>query len=157
MHMLRFNIVRCLFLLFYVLKKHIILCAWIQWCNKTTLILAPLPPPPSVVGGGYRISNFLMAKEVNNEVKKKLRHQCPTIKYYEHTKYALNRKLTKKIRTIVMCLSSSRKCRIFFTRNWNAPQAEYRCRCECIANSMVTFLKFLLTYIMKFVKIYSIK
>jgi hypothetical protein len=34
------------------------------------------PPPPSVVGGGYRISNFLMAKEVNKEVKKKLQHQC---------------------------------------------------------------------------------
>jgi hypothetical protein len=29
--------------------------------------------------------------------------------------------------------------------------------CECIVNSMVTFLKFLLTYIMKFIKIYSIK
>ena len=29
--------------------------------------------------------------------------------------------------------------------------------CECIANSMVTCLKFLLTYSMKFVKIYSIK
>jgi hypothetical protein len=27
-HMLRFNIVRCVFLLFYVLKKHIILYAW---------------------------------------------------------------------------------------------------------------------------------
>ena len=43
---------------------------------------------PPVVGGGYRISNFLMAKEVNNEVKKKLQHQCPAIKYYENTKYA---------------------------------------------------------------------
>jgi tRNA U54 and U55 pseudouridine synthase Pus10 len=50
-----------------------------------------------VVGGGYRISNFLMAKEVNKEVKKRLQHQCPTIKYYENTKNALNRKLTKKI------------------------------------------------------------
>ena len=29
--------------------------------------------------------------------------------------------------------------------------------CECIANSMVTFLKFLLTYSMQFVKIYSVK
>jgi hypothetical protein len=34
MHMLRFNIVRCVFLLFYVLKKHIILYV----CNKTTQI-----------------------------------------------------------------------------------------------------------------------
>jgi hypothetical protein len=39
-----------------------------------------------------------MAKEVNKEVKKKLQHQCPIIKYYENTKYALNRKVTKKIR-----------------------------------------------------------
>ena len=81
-----------------------------------------------IVGGGDRISNFLMAKEVNKMVKKKLQHQCPTIKYYENTKYTLNRKVTKKIHTIVMCLSSSRKCRIFFPRNWNAPQTEYRCR-----------------------------
>jgi hypothetical protein len=53
--------------------------------------------PSPVVGGGYRISNFLMVKEVNKEVKKKLQHQCPIIKYYENTKYALNRKVTKTI------------------------------------------------------------
>jgi hypothetical protein len=35
-----------------------------------------------------------------------------TIKYYENTKYTL-RKGINKIRTIVMCLSSSRKCKIF--------------------------------------------
>jgi hypothetical protein len=58
-------------------------------------IKLPKSYPPPVVGGSYRISNFLMAKEVNKEVKKKLRHQCPTIKYYENTKYALNRKVTK--------------------------------------------------------------
>jgi hypothetical protein len=58
-----------------------------------------------VVGGGYRISNFLMAKEVNKEVKKKLQHQCPTIKYYENTKYALNRKVNKKIPQM-SCVSS---------------------------------------------------
>jgi CRISPR/Cas system CMR-associated protein Cmr3 (group 5 of RAMP superfamily) len=63
-----------------------------------------------MVGGGDRISNFLMAEEVNKKLKKKLQHQCPTIKYYENTKCALNGKVTKKIRTIVMCLSSSRKC-----------------------------------------------
>jgi hypothetical protein len=28
------------------------------------------------MGGGYRKSNFLMAKEVNKELKKKLQHQC---------------------------------------------------------------------------------
>jgi hypothetical protein len=43
-----------------------------------------------------------MAKEVNKEVKKQLQHQCPTMKYYENTKYALSRKVTKKIDTIVL-------------------------------------------------------
>jgi hypothetical protein len=46
-----------------------------------------------------------MAKEVNKEVKKKLQHQCPTIKYYENTKYALKRKVTKKIPQM-SCVSS---------------------------------------------------
>jgi hypothetical protein len=110
-----------------------------------------------VVGGGYRISNFLMAKEVNKEVKKKLQHQCPTIKYYENTKYALNRKVKKKIRTIVMCLSSSRKCTIFFPAQLKCAANGISVQNVTIANSMVTFLKFLLAYSMKFVKIYSIK
>ena len=35
-----------------------------------------------------------------------------TIKYYENTKYTL-KKGKKKFRTIVMCLCSSRKCKIF--------------------------------------------
>ena len=83
-----------------------------------------------VVGGGYRISNFLMAKEVNKEVKKKLQHQCPTIKYYENAKYALNRKVTKKIRTIVLHVNVGKK----FQRKRNIGA-----ECECIANSMVTF------------------
>jgi hypothetical protein len=48
-----------------------------------------------------------MAKEVNKEVKKKLQHQCPTMKYYENTKYALNRKETKKIDTIVFHVSNT--------------------------------------------------
>jgi hypothetical protein len=61
--------------------------------------------PSPVVGGVYRISNFLMVKEVNKEVKKKLQHQCPTIKYYENTKYALNRKVNKKIPQM-SCVSS---------------------------------------------------
>jgi hypothetical protein len=51
--------------------------------------------PSPVVGGGYRISNFLMAKEVI--VKKKLQDQCPTIKYYENTKYALNRNVRRNL------------------------------------------------------------
>ena len=80
-----------------------------------------------------------------------------TIKYYENTKYALNRKLTKKIHTIVMCLSSSRKCRIFFRAIEMRRKRNIGAECDCIANSMVTFFKFLLTYSMKFDQIYSIK
>ena len=57
-----------------------------------------------------------------------------------------------------MCLSSSRKCKIFFAQFSEMHRkrnigAEY----ECIAKSMVTFFKFHLTYSMKFIKIYSIK
>jgi hypothetical protein len=50
-------------------KTLIILYVWIQWCNKTTQIL--LTPPP-LVGRGYRLSHFWLAKEVSIEVKKKL-------------------------------------------------------------------------------------
>jgi hypothetical protein len=45
----------------------------------------------------YILTNFRLY-----EVKKKLQHQCPTMKYYENTKYALNRKVSKKIDTIVL-------------------------------------------------------
>jgi hypothetical protein len=45
-YILRFNKERCVFLLFYVLMKHIILYVWIQWCNKDTQILLTPPPPP---------------------------------------------------------------------------------------------------------------
>jgi hypothetical protein len=51
-----------------------------EYSNAINLPKSYLPLPP-VVGGGYRICNFLMAKEVTKEVKKKLQHQCPTIKY----------------------------------------------------------------------------
>jgi hypothetical protein len=36
----------------------------------------PLPPPSTVVGRDYRLSNFWLAKEVNKELKKELLHQC---------------------------------------------------------------------------------
>ena len=85
-------------------------------CEYSDAIKLPKCYPSPMVGGGYRISNFLMAKEVNKEVKKKLQHQCPTIKYYENTKCALNRKVTKKIPQLSR-VKSSRKCRIFFPYN----------------------------------------
>ena len=105
MYMLRFDIVRCVFLLFYVLMKHIILYVWIQWCNKTTQIL--LTPRG---GQGLQIKSFLTGKRGKKEVAATV--LIKTIKYYENTKYTL-KKGKKKIRTIVMCLNSSRKCKIF--------------------------------------------
>ena len=63
--------------------------------------------PPPLVGRGYRLSHFWLAKEVHIEVKKKEVAAIvliKTIKYYENT---------KKIHPIVMCLSSSLKCQIF--------------------------------------------
>ena len=87
-YMLRFIIVRCVFLLFYVLMKHIILYVWIQWCNKTTqdLLTLPLPLPP-LVGRGYRLSHFWLAKEVNIEVKKE---KCVTYMYQNKKTIILN-------------------------------------------------------------------
>jgi hypothetical protein len=54
----------------------------IYMCEYSDAIKLPKCYPSPMVGGGYRISNFLMAKEINKEVKKKLQHQCLTIKYY---------------------------------------------------------------------------
>ena len=47
-----------------------------------------------VVGGGYRISNFLIEKELKKRGKKEVAASVliKTIRYYENTKYALNRK-----------------------------------------------------------------
>jgi hypothetical protein len=56
----------------------------------------------------FKKCDHRMAKEVNKEVKKKLQHQCPAIKYYENTKYALNKGNPKK---------SAQLSWIFFPRN----------------------------------------
>ena len=149
MHMLRFNIVRCVFLLFYVLMKHIILYVWIQWCNKTTQILRTLRG-----GQGLQIKSFLTGKRGKKEVAATV--LIKTIKYYENTKYTL-KKGKQKIVTIVMCLSSSRKCKFFFYAIEMHCKRNINAECECIAKSMVTFLKFPLTCSMKFIKTYSIK
>jgi hypothetical protein len=89
MYMLRFNIVRCVFLLFYVLMKHIILYVWIQWCNKTTQIL--LPPPPSCGGQGLQIKSFLSGKRGRGKKEVAATVLIKTIKYYESTKYTLKK------------------------------------------------------------------
>ena len=77
MYMLRFDIVRCVVLLFYVLMKHIILYV-VNIVMQIKLPLpvppSPPPPPPIVVGRDYRLSNFWLAKEVNKELKKKFLH-----------------------------------------------------------------------------------
>jgi hypothetical protein len=40
------------------------------------VIKLPESYPPPVVGGGYRLSNFWLAKEVNKEVIKTMQHRC---------------------------------------------------------------------------------
>jgi hypothetical protein len=87
MYMLRFNIVRCVFLLFYVLMKHIILHVWL--CNKTTQIL--LPPPPSCGGQGLQIKSFLSGKRGRGKKEVAATVLIKTIKYYENTKYTLKK------------------------------------------------------------------
>ena len=72
MYMLRFNIVRCVFLLFYVLMK--ILFYMCEYSDAIKLPKYYSPRPPPVVGRGCRLSHFCLAKEV--EVKKKLQQQC---------------------------------------------------------------------------------
>jgi hypothetical protein len=49
--------IRCVILLFYVLMIHIILYAWIQWCNKTTQILLT-PPYPHVISDHWFGNTF---------------------------------------------------------------------------------------------------
>jgi hypothetical protein len=70
MHMLRFDIVRCVVLL----MKHIILYADNSDAIKLPKSYPSLPPSPPVVGRDYRLSNFRLAKEDNKELKKKFLH-----------------------------------------------------------------------------------
>ena len=66
-YMLRFNNVRFVFLLFYVLMKHYFMCV-----NSDAIKLSK----SYSVSRGYILSHFWLAKEVNIEVKKKLQSQC---------------------------------------------------------------------------------
>ena len=67
------------------------------------------------------------------------------MKYYENTKHTFTK--GKKICAVIMPIHANvmHRKQIIGTE------------CECIAKSMVIFLKFPLTYSMKFVKLYSIK
>ena len=71
-------------------------------------------PPPPLGGQGSQIKSFLAGKRDKYRGKNEVAATVliKTIKYYENTKYTLKKGI-KKIRTIVMCLSSSRKCKIF--------------------------------------------
>jgi hypothetical protein len=52
------------------------------------VIKLPESYPPPVVGGGYRLSNFWLAKEVNKDDAASV--FIKTIKYYENTTYTLS-------------------------------------------------------------------
>jgi hypothetical protein len=135
--------------------KHIILFYMCEYSDAIKLPKSYSPLPLSPPGGqGLQIKSFLADKIDKYRGKQEVAATVliQTIKYYENTKYTL-RKGINKIRTIVMCLSSSRKCKIF--------SAQLKCTTNGISvqnvNVLVTFLKFPLTYSMKFIKIYSIK
>ena len=63
-------------------------------------------------GQGLQIKWFLSGKRGRGKKEVAATVLMKTIKYYENTKYTL-KKGKKKFRTIVMCLCSSRKCKIF--------------------------------------------
>jgi hypothetical protein len=60
----------------------VVLCvdeAYYSLCEYNDAIKLPKsysPPPPFLVGRGYRLSHFWLAKEVNIEVKNNLHQQC---------------------------------------------------------------------------------
>ena len=63
-------------------------------------------------GQGLQIKWFLSGKRGRGKKEVAATVLMKTIKYYENTKYTL-KKGKKKFRTIVMCLCSSRKCRMW--------------------------------------------
>jgi hypothetical protein len=61
-------------------------------CEYSDAIELPKP----LVGRGYRLSHFWLAKEVNIELKRSCSNSAyKTIKYYENTKYILKKGKTK--------------------------------------------------------------
>jgi hypothetical protein len=83
-------------------------------CEYSDAIKLPKSYSPPLGGQGLQIKSFLAGKRGkyrdNNKVAATV--LIKTIKYYENTKYTLKKGI-KNFCTIVMCLSSSRKCKIF--------------------------------------------
>ena len=74
-YMLRFNIVKmCIFVVLCVDETYYFICVNSD-AIKIPKSYSP-PYPAHLVGRGYRLSHFWLAKEVNIEVKNKLQQQC---------------------------------------------------------------------------------
>ena len=77
MYMLRFNIVHCKMCIFVVLCVDetyyfiFFMCEYSDAINYPNPTHPPSPPPP-MVGRGYRLSHFWLAKKVYKEVKKEV-------------------------------------------------------------------------------------
>ena len=94
------------------------MCIFVDFmCESSDAIKLPKSYSPPPGGQGLQIKSFLADKRGKYKGKKEVAATVliKTIKYYENTKYAL-KKGKKNIRPIVMCLSSSRKCKIFFAQ-----------------------------------------
>ena len=138
-------------------------CYFMCWRNilfymreYSDAIKLPKSYPTPVVGGWYRISNILMAKEVNKEVKKAVAASVPNHEILWKYEICFKQKGNQKNRH--NC--SSRKCRIFFS-------AQLKCVANGISVQNVNVLPIIWSHVlnfslhiqcnMKFVKIYSIK
>ena len=95
------------------------MCIFVILCVEETLVYMreysdaiklPKSYPTPVVGGWYRISNILMAKEVNKEVKKAVAALVPNHEILWKYEICFKQKGNQKNRH--NC--SSPKCRIFF-------------------------------------------
>ena len=78
----------CIFVVFCVDETYYFICV-----NTVMHLNYPRPTHPPLVGRGYRLSHFWLAKEVHIEVKKEVAAKVliKNIKYYENTKYTLKK------------------------------------------------------------------
>ena len=91
------------------------MCWWnilFYMCEYSDAIKLPKSYPSPRGGQGLQIKWFLSGKWGRGKKEVAATVLMKTIKYYENTKYTL-KKGKKKFCTIVMCLCSSRKCKIF--------------------------------------------
>ena len=97
--MLRFNIVRCVFLLFYVINILFYIYEYsaaikLRYRFSHKSYPPPPPPPPPLVGRGYILTNFWLTEEVKKKDKKEVAVSLliKTMTYYENTKNTIEKR-----------------------------------------------------------------